>query len=266
MALHRDPAETDTPPSNEARGLDALFDADTGPQPVVGDPAFHGAGSSPLPADTEQHADTDIGTAGSVPLEPLEPVPPVRPRRRGLAGAAVAVGAVVVAIAAVQLVNSGDDGSGLQLGAGAITNADGSAPSAAQLRQTAPPSGGASAPGATSGSATGQAAGAPPGAGPSPGPARVAAGSASVTVLDQTGVPDLGATVAQRISSAGWAVRRVTSVAARVQETTVFYDRSQEAQAALMLRSVPTVRRMLPRPRWLLRTGGLIVVVARDAV
>jgi len=263
MALHRDPAETDTPPGNEARGLDALFDADTGPQPVVGDPGFHGAGSAPLAADTEQHADTDAATAGSVPLGPL---PPVRPRRRGLAGAAVAVGAVVVAIAAVQLVNSGDGGGGLQLGAGAITNADGSAPSAAQLRQTAPPSGGASAPGATSGSATGQAAGAPPGAGATPGPARVAAGSASVTVLDQTGVPDLGATVAQRISSAGWAVRRVTSVAARVQETTVFYDRSQQAQAALMLRSVPTVRRMLPRPRWLLRTGGLIVVVARDAV
>lgn len=93
----------------------------------------------------------------------------------------------------------------------------------------------------------------------------VAAGAPSVTVLNQTGVKGLGATQASRLAAAGWQVRRVTDVRARVSMTTVYYDQSQAVAARGLVATVPTVRRALPRPRWLLRTGGLIVVVARDA-
>lgn len=105
----------------------------------------------------------------------------------------------------------------------------------------------------------------PPTSLPPPRPPVVAAGAPSVTVLNQTGVKGLGATQASRLAAAGWQVRRVTDVRARVSMTTVYYDQSQAVAARGLVATVPTVRRALPRPRWLLRTGGLIVVVARDA-
>jgi len=108
---------------------------------------------------------------------------------------------------------------------------------------------------------------APAGA-PAAAPAATSAPAApvsSVTVLNATSIRGLAARQAGVIEAAGWPVRRVTGVRARVGATTVYYDPAQRSQATALVSAVPSITRALPRPRWLLPTGGLIVVVARDA-
>lgn len=94
----------------------------------------------------------------------------------------------------------------------------------------------------------------------------VGVGGVGVTVLNSTHVQGLAAREAGRLTAAGWQVRRVTSVRLVLSRTTVYYDAGQEAAARALVARVPSVTAMAPRPRLLLRTGGLIVVVAGDAV
>ena len=189
------------------------------------------------------------------------------PRRRGrvLLAAGGAVLAVTVGILAMNLA-AGSPSPGAGPGPTVASPAD---------RTSAPQRGApAGAPGAGTQTSAPPAAAAAPAGTPAPGrsassgaaslgAAAVPPGAPSVTVLNQTGIRGLGAAQATRITSAGWTVRRVTDVRARVQETTVYYESGQQAAAQVLLRTVPTVRRAQPHPSWLLRTGGLIVVVAR---
>jgi hypothetical protein len=175
--------------------------------------------------------------------------------------AIIAVGAVVVGIAVADLWPGGNPPP--------ATQSAGPAPQATSSAVTLPGViGGSTAPGAgaaVTGTIPASATAPVGGPGVAPASPAVAAGTATVTVLNQTSVKDLGATEGKRISAAGWKVRRITDVNAREDVTTVFYDDGQQDQAQLLIKTVPTVRRAEPRPLWLLRTGGLIVVVADDA-
>ena len=93
----------------------------------------------------------------------------------------------------------------------------------------------------------------------------VPANAPSITVLNETRTHGLAAAEAEKLRGAGWTVRRVTNVNARQPQTTVFYDASQESAAKALVASVPSIKVALPRPSYLLPTGGLIVVVASDA-
>lgn len=181
--------------------------------------------------------------------------------RRAVPVAIIAVGAVVVGIAVADAWPGGNPPP--------VTQSAGLGPKATSSSVTLPGVIGASGTPAAGGAVTGTipARATSPAAGPSvaSASAAVAAGTATVTVLNQTAVKDLGGTEGKRISAAGWKVRRITDVRARESVTTVFYDDGQKDQAQLLLKTVPTVRRAERRPLWLLRTGGLIVVVADDA-
>jgi len=221
-----------------------------------------------------------------------------RPRGRALLAAAGAVAAVSVGIAAMNMASAGSSGAPGEPTVGPAT-ASSPAPAtpsgepAPSLRQPSESSAlgpGSAAPGQP---APGQAAPDPVAPAPAPaavGPAAPAAAagpapagsvpaapeaaapaasgalpSVTVTVLNQTQVPGLGAAQAARLTRAGWHVRRVTDVRARLAQTTVYYDRGQQSAAQRLVATVPKVARALPRPRWLLPTGGLIVIVAGDA-
>ncbi|HMA46064.1 MAG TPA: LytR C-terminal domain-containing protein, partial [Frankiaceae bacterium] len=125
-------------------------------------------------------------------------------------------------------------------------------------RSAPPTAGGASGP-------AGLGAGSSTGAGPPTG-ARSAGGRAfaPVVVYNNSRLAGLGARAAAVVRAAGFEVKLVSGLPARVSVTTVYYDPPDQAAAQTLIGLVPGIARALPRPSWLLRTGTLILVVTRD--
>lgn len=201
-----------------------------------------------------------------------------RPPGKVLLVAAGAVAAVTVGIVAMNVAARPGDGGGGSPTVAAAVGAHSPAVASTGAPTTGPaPTGTAGASTAThtrTGSPSAAPAGRPsnatsgPASTPVPpaGGVGVGVGGVGVTVLNSTHVQGLAAREAGRLTAAGWQVRRVTSVRLVLSRTTVYYDAGQEAAARALVARVPSVTAMAPRPRLLLRTGGLIVVVAGDAV
>jgi hypothetical protein len=242
----------------------------TYPAPTVPPPGYPmpaNPGAAPVPT---YPVDPVAETTGPLPVYPPDPGGPADPGdggrhaatappwRRAVTSGALAVGAVVVGLLTANYWHAGGyPGHPVHKaqpgpGPAVVGPAPGTHPSAhpavpsAAAPTHAPAASRAAAPVAT----------------PSP---RLAAGTATVTVLNETDIRGLAEKEAARITAAGWHVRRTKDVNARYAVTTVFYERGQEDQARLLLRTVPSVKEMRLRPNIFLPTGGLIVVVASDA-
>ncbi|HVU75015.1 MAG TPA: LytR C-terminal domain-containing protein [Mycobacteriales bacterium] len=271
-------------PAAEVPGRRTWRRADRGPAPVeIGDVAAERA-----PEPPQVRSGPDLAPLPTYELRPVvEPESPgdpddpvgarhaaaVPPWRRGLTAGALAVGAVVVGLVTANYWHAGG-----YPGHPANQKASGPGPAVvgtvpghpsthrATHPSTAPASGLPAPAGPASTAAATHAATHPsalaPSAQPSP---HLKAGTATVTVLNETRIKDLGEKEAARIRAAGWNVRRTTNVNARYAVTTVFYDRTNEAQARLLMQMVPSIKDARLRPNIFLPTGGLIVVVASDA-
>jgi hypothetical protein len=87
---------------------------------------------------------------------------------------------------------------------------------------------------------------------------------APVSVYNNSRIQGLGSQAAKKVRAAGFEVKRVTGVFGQWAKTTVYYDPPQQAAAQTLIGLVPGIERALPRPRWLLRTNTLILIVTRD--
>ncbi|MEP7054620.1 MAG: LytR C-terminal domain-containing protein [Actinomycetota bacterium] len=84
-----------------------------------------------------------------------------------------------------------------------------------------------------------------------------------ITVLNSSRIHGLAASAVGDFKAAAWPVAEIGNTSYRVKITTVYYLPGQETLAEELMRDVPGVRRMLPRPL-ALPGKGLTVVVTRE--
>jgi len=97
-----------------------------------------------------------------------------------------------------------------------------------------------------------------------PPPTPTAPPRAILVVYNSTGVRALAGRAAMRLTGGGYAVRSTGDIAADVGVTTAYYDPPQAAAAQALVAARLGVVRALARPRFLLPTGTVIVVLASD--
>lgn len=247
---------------------DRAPDADLDELPPPTQPLTQPEMAATLPPPTAAEMAPPMASGGGIRSRHGQPAPLSRAWKGGVA-AAIAVAAVVVGIVAFNAASPSPSNRGagpaFVLPTAAAVGQGGTAitsppPGLPALPGGSAPPGGSAAPAKHGASAAGS--GATPGGAIAPG---VPANAPSVTVLNETTTHGLAAAEAEKVRAVGWTVRRVTNINARLTQTTVYYDVSQEAAAKALVASVPSVKVALPRPSYVLSTGGLIVVVASDA-
>ncbi|HEV7207767.1 MAG TPA: LytR C-terminal domain-containing protein [Mycobacteriales bacterium] len=83
-------------------------------------------------------------------------------------------------------------------------------------------------------------------------------------VYDSSGIRGLTARAAQQFNAAGYDVRFTDDIRDSITATTAYFDPPQRAIADALVAAHLGVVRAVPRPRFLLPTGTVIVVLASD--
>lgn len=172
---------------------------------------------------------------------------------RTLGASLVAVGVTVAAVTAVDLLHGSGPGDP------AVRAAATAAPARpAPAARSTPP---APQPAPAPAEAAPAAPPVPAAAQPAPAPA---APRVALVVYNAAGIANLAQQAAQRLTDAGYQVIRTRDLRSVLPDTTVFYDPGGATQAQTLVDAHLGVARALPRPRWLLPTGTLIVLLRPD--